>query len=242
MSCTCRARANPSAVLVTLLVFAAATPLIGAAPATDPARKAALEKAEQATRERPDDPEAWLKLGSARSGVEDWDGSIAAYRRAIEIDASSARAHHNLGNVYFRRGDYVAAEQAYARALELDPSYLLAAFHHGWTLRQINRAAEAEAAFRHCLELPAREQDRRTRIDCTFGLGSMRHRAGDYASSAQLMEQVIAVFPGHPEARYYLGIAYRQLGRPDDAREQLAIHAKILAGRRDHDYIEKPAP
>jgi len=189
---------------------------------------------ERAAELRPEHTDTWLKLGISRSALGDWEAAIVAYRRLIEIDPEHAKAHHNLGNVHFRRGDLETAAAEYGNALKLDPDYMLAAFHHGWMLRQLGRAEEAERSFRRCLELPADDpQALRTRVDCLFGLGSIRHRAGDYESSAQMMEQVLSVHRGHPEARYYLGMAYRQLGRIDDAEQQLEIHRRMLSARRE---------
>jgi len=190
----------------------------------------------------PEDADAWAKLGMARSGLDDWDSALEAYGHAVELEPESARIHNNIANVYFKRGDHESAAPAYARALELDPDYLLASFHYGWVLRQLNRAAQAEAAFTHCLEIPARnDRERKTLVDCKFGLGSMRHRAGDYAAAARLLEDVIVVHPSHPEARYLLGMAYRNLDRPDEAKKQFEIHAQITRARRKTTaYIENP--
>jgi tetratricopeptide (TPR) repeat protein len=190
----------------------------------------------------PDDTDAWVSLGMARSGLNEWDSALKAYMRAIDLDPDSARIRNNVANVYFRRGDFVSAAPAYARALELDPGYLLAAFHYGWVLRQLNRVEEAEAAFEHCLKLSAaNDRERKTLVDCRFGLGSMRHRAGDYAAAARLLEEVILVHPQHPEARYLLGMAYRNLDRPDEAKIQFEIHAKLMRARRStNTYIESP--
>lgn len=195
---------------------------------------------ERAAELEPTRAEHWVRLGMARARAEQWDAAVAAYQRAIDLDPS-AKTCHNLANVYFRRGDYDSAAKLYGRAVEIDPTYLLARFHYGWCLRQLNRAEEAQAAFEECLRLePHDERERETRVDCLFGLGSMRHRAGDYAASARMMEQVLSVFPAHPEARYYLGMAYRQLGRLEDARRQLEIHAQIMQTHRKEAPIEKP--
>ena len=194
----------------------------------------AVTALERAAELRPKHRDTWLKLGISHSALRNWDGAIEAYRRLIEIDPEHTKAHHNLGNVHFRRGDLENAAIEYGKALELDPDYMLAAFHHGWMLRQLGRAEEAEQSFRLCLDLPADDpQALRTRVDCLFGLGSIRHRAGDYESSAQMMEQVLSVHRGHPEARYYLGMAYRQLGRIDEAERQLEIHRRMLSARRE---------
>ena len=193
----------------------------------------AIADLERAAAARPRHVETWLKLGVAHGALEHWDQAIEAYRKALEIDPTHAKSQHNLGNVYFRRGDLPAAAAAYGRALELDPHYALAAFHWGWTLRQLGRSEEAERAFRACLDEPVEgPSDERNRADCLFGLGSIRHRAGDYAASASMMEQVLKVYPGHPEARHYLGMAYRQLGRIADAERELGIHEQMLRQHR----------
>ncbi len=182
----------------------------------------------------------WLELASSHSQLKEWDAAIAAYRHALELDPA-ATTYNNLANIYFRRGDYDSAAELYGQALAVEPSYLLARFHHGWCLRQLNRPAEAEAAFGSCLGItPANDRERQMQLDCLFGLGSLRHRAGDYESSARAMEQVLAVHPSHPEARYYLGMAYRQLGRLEDARVQLEIHARFMRSRQPASAIEKP--
>jgi tetratricopeptide (TPR) repeat protein len=204
--------------------------------------KAAIAALTRASEERAGDAEVWLKLGMACSGALDWNGAIAAYSRVVTIDPANATAYHNLGNVHFRRGELDLAAQNYTRALELRPDYLLAAFHLGWTERQANRSAEATKALQRCLDIPARNDgDRRTHADCLFGLGTLRHRAGDYAQAAALIEQVLSVYPDHVEAHYYLGMAYRQLGRIDEAQRELALHEQLLdAKRRSTAVLESP--
>jgi tetratricopeptide (TPR) repeat protein len=56
---------------------------------------------------------------------------IEAYRKAAEIDPSSAGALVNLGTVYFNARDWREAERHYRRALEVDPQYALAHFNLG---------------------------------------------------------------------------------------------------------------
>ena len=111
-------------------------------------------------------------------------------------------------------------------------------------MRELNRAEEAERWFGHCLDLSATsDRERKTRIDCLYYLGALRFRARDYERSAAIMERVLSLFPAQPEARYYLGMSYRQLGRLDEAREQLEIHNKMVRSIRRSEPIEKqPAP
>jgi len=217
----------------------------GAAAMRSHSYSEAIAAFERARDLRPDHLKTWLGLGIAHSALQDWDEAIKAYEQVLRIDPEHSRAHHNLANIRFRRSEYEAAASEYARALELDPSYILAAFHYGWTLRLLNRPEEAEQVFQHCLELSADDpRARNTSADCLFGLGSLRHRAGDYETSAKMMEQVLRTYPTHPEARYYLGMAYRQLGRLEEAKRELELHSKLLSAQRkrapEFDVSEEP--
>lgn len=186
-----------------------------------------------AAEESPGSAKIWFKLGMAYSGSKDNAGAIAAYRRAIELDPRHAMALNNLANVYFRQGSYEEAAAWYRKALEIQPDYMLAAYHYGWVLRQQNQPEPAEKMFRHCLSLtPSNDRERRTQVDSLYYLGTLRFRAGDWSEAAASMERVLAAFRAHPEARYYLAMAYRRLGRTDEAREQLEIHRQLLGSTR----------
>jgi tetratricopeptide (TPR) repeat protein len=56
---------------------------------------------------------------------------VEAYRKAAEIDPTSAGALVNLGTVYFNARDWGQAEHYYRNALEVDPEYALAHFNLG---------------------------------------------------------------------------------------------------------------
>lgn len=194
----------------------------------------------RATEQSPAHVDAWFRLGMARAALEQWDGATAAYTRTLELDPRHAQGWNNLANVHYRRGDIERAAEAYGTAVAIDPDYLLAVYHHGWMLRQLNRPVEAESAFRRCLDLPAdEERDRRTQLDCLYYLGTLRFRESDWTESAKAMERVLRVDPAHREARYYLGMAYRHLGRDAAAREQLEIHKRLLAQGRSSDVIQR---
>ena len=56
---------------------------------------------------------------------------IEAYRKASEIDPTSAGALVNLGTVHFNARNWREAERHYRKALEVDPHYALAYFNLG---------------------------------------------------------------------------------------------------------------
>jgi tetratricopeptide (TPR) repeat protein len=74
-----------------------------------------------------DDPAhvlAYLYLGIVYEQLNRTDEAVAAYRKILDRAGNlTASVAANLGNVYFKKGDTVAAEQFYTQALEADPGY-----------------------------------------------------------------------------------------------------------------------
>jgi tetratricopeptide (TPR) repeat protein len=187
-----------------------------------------------------DNVDILLQLGITRARMGDEASAIESYERLLAIDASHSRALNNLANVFYRRNDFERAAEYYGLALEADPDYLLALLHYGKTEHQLNHPDSAGKAFEHCTSLAAaNDRERMLQLDCRYYLGTLSFRSGDYATTAELMEQVLAEQAAHTEARYFLGMSYLRLGRADDGKRQLEIHREILRARRDQAPIEK---
>ena len=76
--------------------------------------------------------ELWFEKGLAleQTGAP-IEEVIDAYKRACEIDPTSAGALVNLGTVYFNMRSFRDAERSYRKALEVDPDYALAHYNLG---------------------------------------------------------------------------------------------------------------
>lgn len=79
---------------------------------------------QELTTEYPDSPRAWVMLGNAYGNVNNSADARAAYKQAIELDASLVPAHINLGNNLLTQEpkDFVMAETHFLHAAELTPS------------------------------------------------------------------------------------------------------------------------
>ena len=72
---------------------------------------------------------------------------IEAYRKASEIDPTSAGALVNLGTVHFNARNWREAERHYRKALEVDPHYALAYFNLGNLYDEKGERSEALAHY-----------------------------------------------------------------------------------------------
>jgi tetratricopeptide (TPR) repeat protein len=85
--------------------------------------------------------------------------AIEAYKKAIELDATHAAAHINLGTLYYNRRDYVSAEKHYRQAIEVDPRYALAYFDLGNVLDETGRLQDAVKAYKDAITLASTYAD-----------------------------------------------------------------------------------
>jgi len=91
----------------------------------------------------------WTNLAAAELGVletsgpQQQDRAIAAYERALEIDARTPNVHYHLGLIYKERGDLTRATAMFRRALEVLPTDSDAQ-HWIDRIESISRMAESE--------------------------------------------------------------------------------------------------
>src|SRR5207244_3569972 len=74
---------------------------------------------------------AFENLGAIYLERQKWPDAIAAYEKALRLDAGSTTAHYNLGFIYFTTGKNDRAEAEYRQALAADASLPLAYLHLG---------------------------------------------------------------------------------------------------------------
>jgi len=95
-----------------------------------------------------------LREFSAMPSEEAFPRALAAARKAVEIDDSSAEAHASLAFVMFYwNWDIVGAEREFRRAIELNPSYVAAHHWYATYLMVLGRLPEAMKEIERAQEL-----------------------------------------------------------------------------------------
>jgi TolB-like protein/tRNA A-37 threonylcarbamoyl transferase component Bud32 len=95
--------------------------------------------------------DAQLSLASLRQMQWRWADAEVVYRRALDFDGSSSRAHRWYGGLLLQFARFDEALPLYEKALQLDPYDLMAQVGYGHALLNAGRLPEAARALEHTL-------------------------------------------------------------------------------------------
>jgi tetratricopeptide (TPR) repeat protein len=178
---------------------------------------------------------------------------VERHINAVQRNPASADEHGKLGTVYEANELYPEARESFRNAANLAPNQWVwslhqaamttasGAFDAGLTAhkkvatqfpdvpqvqdrlaRQLLTSGAidtAEQAFRRATELAPQA------CGGFIGLGEIAIQRRDFHQAVNLLEKGIRMCPEYPMAHYLLGLAYRRVGREDEARRELAIGA-----------------
>ena len=164
-----------------------------------------------------DIPAAYYGLGLAYTGLEKFEGAIAAYQRAIASAPDSAYTHAALGSAYANTHRYAEALEAYKIAVTLDSDDKM--IHH--QLGNVySKRGEHAAAIQHQLKA----------IAIAPQFGAAHYQLGLLYAQEKRWDDAINAYrtaytndPALVESLYNLAQAYLRSGNAAAAREQMAL-------------------
>jgi tetratricopeptide (TPR) repeat protein len=148
---------------------------------------------------------------------------VREYRRAIEINASSAQGHLGLGMALVARERFADAIIEGKRAVELDPLSLVTNLYMGWIYYFANRPADVLNQVRKMVEIEPY-------FHGAYWLqGVVYLTQGKYEEAVEALEKAQKL-GGNPIAKGYLACAYARAGKRQEA---LAVLDQLLAMRAE---------
>jgi Flp pilus assembly protein TadD len=97
-------------------------------------------------------PEAYLNLGTLLLD-KDPAAAVAPLHQAVDLLPAQSRPRYLLAVAQDRSGDKAGAAESFASVLALEPNDLTAIDYLGWAALRAGKPAEAEAKFRHALDI-----------------------------------------------------------------------------------------
>jgi tetratricopeptide (TPR) repeat protein len=134
-----------------------------------------------------------------------------AYRRALQVDATNAALHHQLGLVLGAQGKLDEAITCLQAAVERNPHDAQSLNNLGVTFRLAGRLDEAVACSRRALELKP------DYVDAHNSLGVAFERQNKLDQAAACFRQVLKRNPGFAEAHSNLAAILDRQGKLDEA-------------------------
>ncbi len=139
---------------------------------------------------------------------------------AARLAPADLRWSYSLGALLQTTGDFPEAEAHLARALEIRPGDPAVLIRLGEVRLQLGHLDDARQAFEAALPAPG------AAAAAHFGLGRVALLQGDARAAVGHFVSALSTQPGAAEIRSPLAIAYRKLGRLDDARAALTAYGK----------------
>ena len=175
--------------------------------------------------------EAHTEMGAVLAWL-DWDFKRAEreYKRGIELNPNSPRAHHwyrGYLTIMGRHSEALAEEQ---RALELDPASVRYVASIGWVLYYGRRYNEALIELQKALEMDRTFEPALEWLALTY-LKLDRH-----PEAISALEEAVKLHPEIPTLQAHLGGAYARAGRGAEARKLLAGLEKLSTHRYVNPY------
>lgn len=167
----------------------------------------------------------------------------ARWQWALELQPDYPYAHHGLGMVANKLGEYEQALRHHLRAAEMSPGYAEAVHRAADLYVTLSRPDEAVELLRQHLAEQPHDAEARYRIAQVY-LQQGQHEAAK-AAYEKILEQDEAV----PRAHYGLSIAFARMGDAERAEAAIEEHRRLIAAEEeadfrrrqeeDHDYREQ---
>ena len=152
--------------------------------------------------------------------------AMAAAKKALEIDDSIAEAHTSFGLIkLIYEWDWQSAERELTRAIKLSPNYPTARDWYSTYLMAIGKVDEAIHEIKNAQEL-----DPLSPI-ITTGLARQLYYARRPEQAIEECLKILDMEPHFAPAHWFLGQAYEQQGRYDEAIDQLQQAVNYSGGR-----------
>jgi tetratricopeptide (TPR) repeat protein len=157
--------------------------------------------------------EAYGSLGRVLHVYEFFDAAEAAYANAVRLRPDDFRWLHLLGYLYQQTGRLEASADRLLAARRVQPDDRAATVRLGGVYLGLNRLRDAREQFQSVLEtFPASARS---------GLGEVALREGRFEEAIAHFRAALDRVPQATALHYSLAMAYRGLGRLDEARSYL---------------------
>lgn len=171
-------------------------------------------------------PEKLLLVGQLWIQVADYARAVAAFHRALRMEASLPKAHYYAGEADIHWEHWADAAKEFQAELDLVPTDPDAKYDLGFVDLHQSKPADAEKLFEQVI---AAHPDH---ANAQYELGKLLLQQGKPQEAVPHLEIAARLSPSADYMHYQLQTAYRKEGRTADADRELAIYSALKAKSR----------
>jgi tetratricopeptide (TPR) repeat protein len=172
--------------------------------------------------------DAQFALGRALFGTGNPGGAANAFRTAVALRPQDTKARFFLATALETAGDYENALSQYRELVNLDSSNAEGYLGLGVLLVKLGGEKVRDGIEQLSRALALNGDLYEARI----AIGRALIQQGRPGEAVEHLQRAIELSPKNPEPHYQLALAYRRLGKTQEAMEQEAIIQKLHAERR----------
>lgn len=174
----------------------------------------------------------WSNLGNLYGLRKEFDKSLNAYSRAIEISPTNSSTYLNRAITYSMMGQYEKALPDYDKSIELAPAEALTYKNRAYTLLQLGHHERSIADYDKAIELFPYD------TISILNRGIAKFNGKKYEAALEDFSSYLKLIPNSPEANYNASVAAKNLGRNEEAI-RYALTAQALKYPVSQQYIDE---
>ena len=171
------------------------------------------------------DPNSYLVhqvSGEIMESMNNLDGALLEYKKAVELAPDRHGTHYHLGNAYWLLLMWEPAKKEFLAELRNDPQNCQAQWKLGDILLEQQAAPQSaleqlDKALAICPESAEAHEDR----------GRALLKLERYEEAAKDLQKAAAADPAEPRPHFLLSQAYRALGRVQEAQTEMRTFSKL---------------
>ena len=141
--------------------------------------------------------------------------AVPQLQQAIALDPHLPMVHFLLGEIYLFKSDPRQALEEFKKELAVNPTIWLVYWRLGDAYARLDMYQEAVKALKQSIWL------NETFTGPYVLLGEIGLKQGDLELAVGFLQRALKLDPNNYYAHYFLGKAYQQLGRSEDARREI---------------------
>lgn len=165
--------------------------------------------------------EAYGLMGQIYQAYSLYSPAEECYLNAHRLERRDFRWIYLLANLYQQENRAEESITHYKSARALRPDYLAASVNLGNLYLQQNLLNDARASFHVALGLDAKS------AAALYGLGQVALSTRNYGEAAKYLEEALSLVPEANRIHYALAMAYRGLGKTEEAQSHLARQGQV---------------